>query len=33
MSEAEKERDRLLDQLARQALHLTETYVVAKHVH
>ncbi|WP_312255097.1 GNAT family N-acetyltransferase [Stutzerimonas nitrititolerans] len=33
MSDAEKERDRLLDQLARQALHLTETYAVAKHVH
>ena len=33
MSDAEKERDRLLDQLARQALHLTETYSVAKHLH
>ncbi|MBA1183573.1 GNAT family N-acetyltransferase [Stutzerimonas nitrititolerans] len=33
MSDAEKERDRLLDQLARQALHLTEIYSVAKHVH
>ncbi|WP_312478786.1 GNAT family N-acetyltransferase [Stutzerimonas nitrititolerans] len=33
MSDAEKERDRLLDQLARQALHLTETYAVAKHLH
>ena len=33
MSDAEKERDRLLDELAAQALHLTETYAVAKHLH
>ena len=33
MSEAEKERDRLLDELAQQALHLTETYAAAKHLH
>lgn len=32
MSDAEKERDRVLDQLAQQALHLTET-ASAKHVH
>ncbi|MBF6623223.1 MAG: GNAT family N-acetyltransferase [Pseudomonas stutzeri] len=33
MSDAEKERDRLLDQLAQQALHLAETYTAAKRLH
>ena len=33
MSEAEKERDRLLDVLAQQALHRVETYAVAQHLH
>ncbi len=33
MSEAEKERDDLLDQLTQQALHLIETYSSAKRLH
>lgn len=33
MSEAEKERDRLLDELALQANHLIETYASGKHMH
>ncbi|MBA1274167.1 GNAT family N-acetyltransferase [Stutzerimonas azotifigens] len=33
MSEAEKQRDRLLDQLARQADHLIQTYSAGKHLH
>lgn len=33
MSDAEKERDQLLDELAKQALHLAETHAVAKHLH
>lgn len=33
MSDAEKERDSLLDQLTQQALHLIETYASAKHLH
>lgn len=32
MSDAEKERDRLLDQLAQQALHLAEIHAAAKHL-
>ena len=32
MSDAEKERDRLLDDLAQQALHLAETHAAAKHL-
>lgn len=33
MSDAEKERDQLLDELAKQALHLAETHAVARHMH
>jgi GNAT superfamily N-acetyltransferase len=33
MSDAEKERDQLLDDLAQQALHLTETYSTANRLH
>jgi len=33
LSDAERERDRLLDQLAQQARHLTETYTAAKRLH
>jgi GNAT superfamily N-acetyltransferase len=33
MSDAEKERDHLLDELAQQALHLTQTYTAANRLH
>lgn len=33
MNDAEKKRDRLLDQLARQAAHLVETYAAARRLH
>lgn len=33
MRDAEKQRDQLLDDLARQALHLAEAYAVSKHLH
>ncbi|MFC3606339.1 GNAT family N-acetyltransferase [Stutzerimonas tarimensis] len=33
MSDAEKKRDRLLDQMAQQAVHLIETYAAARRLH
>ncbi len=33
MSEAEKQRDRLLDQLAQQASHLIDAHTSAKRLH